>query len=71
MWKAVLLGIAAQSSLLLSGLIVYKVTVPQRVIGCLAGFGAGALISAIAYDLIPQGEGLPLDELAMSSHSGS
>ena len=65
MWKAVLLGIAAQSSLLLSGLIVYKVTVPQRVIGCLAGFGAGALISTIAYDLIPQGEGLPLDELAL------
>jgi ZIP family zinc transporter len=63
---AFLLGAAAQSSLLLSGLAVYLVKVPKAVIGALAGFGAGALISAIAFDLIPQGEGLSEDwELAL------
>jgi ZIP family zinc transporter len=63
--QAILLGIASQSSLVLSGLAVYWVKVPSKVIGCLAGFGAGALISAIAYDLIPQGEELNLDQLAL------
>ena len=65
MLQAILLGIASQSSLVLSGLAVYWVKVPGKVIGCLAGFGAGALISAIAYDLIPEGEALSLDELAL------
>ena len=65
MLEAILLGMAAQASLVLSGLAVYWVKVPPKVIGCLAGFGAGALISAIAYDLIPQGEELNLDQLAI------
>jgi ZIP family zinc transporter len=56
---------ASQASLVLSGLAVYWVKVPPRVIGCLAGFGAGALISAIAYDLIPEGQALNLDQLAL------
>jgi ZIP family zinc transporter len=63
--EAVLLGAASQSSLILSGLVVYGVRVPQRVIGALAGFGAGALISAIAFDLIPEGQDLNLDQLAL------
>jgi ZIP family zinc transporter len=65
MLQAILLGIASQSSLVLSGLAVYWVKVPPKVIGCLAGFGAGALISAIAYDLIPEGQELSLDQLAI------
>ena len=69
MLQAILLGIASQSSLVLSGLAVYWVKVPGKVIGCLAGFGAGALISAIAYDLIPEGEGLSLDRAGpLASH---
>jgi zinc transporter, ZIP family len=54
MLEAVLLGAVAQSSLILSGLVVYGVTVPSKVIGALAGFGSGALIAAIAFDLIPE-----------------
>jgi len=49
----------------MSGLAVYLVKVPQKVIGAFAGFGAGALISAIAFDLIPQGEGLEYGVLAL------
>jgi zinc transporter, ZIP family len=56
MVEALVLGMVAQSSLLLSGLLVYWVRVPTKVVGALAGFGAGALISAIAFDLIPEAE---------------
>jgi ZIP family zinc transporter len=56
MVQALLLGVITQSALLLSGLVVYWVTVPPRIVGWLAGFGAGALISAVAFDLIAQDE---------------
>lgn len=47
-------GAIAQITLLLSGLVPFKWTIPTRYIGWLAGFGAGALIAAIADDLAPQ-----------------
>lgn len=58
MISAIVVGALSQSSLLLSGLAVYVVRVPRRVVGALAGYGAGALLGAIAFDLIPEGEGL-------------
>lgn len=57
-FQAFALGVLAQSSLLLAGLAVYWVKPSEKVIGGLAGFGAGALISAVAFDLIPQAQGL-------------
>jgi zinc transporter, ZIP family len=63
--QALLLGGLAQSSLILSGLVVYRVHVPSKVIGALAGFGAGALISAVAFDLIPEGSALDQWQLAL------
>lgn len=65
MIDAVLLGAAAQSSLILSGLVVYGVRVPTKVIGAFAGFGAGALVAAIAFDLIPESESLEHYEIAL------
>jgi len=56
--QALAVGGLAQSSLLLSGLVVYWVRPTDRVIGSLAGFGAGALISAVAFDLIPESSAL-------------
>jgi zinc transporter, ZIP family len=50
------LGVLAQSSLLLAGLLVCWITVPTRLVGILAGFGAGAMISAIAFDLVPEAQ---------------
>jgi ZIP family zinc transporter len=50
------LGVLAQSSLLLAGLIVCWIKVPTKLVGILAGFGAGAMISAIAFDLVPESE---------------
>jgi ZIP family zinc transporter len=63
--EAVLLGAVAQSSLILSGLVVYGVQVPTKVIGALAGFGAGALVAAIAFDLIPESEALDHFEISL------
>ncbi|MBP7879688.1 ZIP family metal transporter [Candidatus Microthrix sp.] len=54
--KAFGLGTLAQASLLLAGLIVCWVKVPTRIVGILAGFGAGAMISAVAFDLLPEAE---------------
>ena len=52
--EAVLLATLAQSSLLIAGFVVYRFSFTVKVIGGLAGFGAGALIGAVAFDLIPE-----------------
>lgn len=49
-------GFLAQSSLLAAGLIVCWVTVPTRLVGILGGFGAGAMIAAVSFDLLPEAE---------------
>jgi ZIP family zinc transporter len=54
--KAFALGTLAQSSLLLAGLLVCWVKVPTKLVGIMAGFGAGAMISAIAFDLVPEAQ---------------
>ena len=45
MLEAVLLGALAQVSLLGAGLFATWVTLPSKLIGALAGFGAGAVSS--------------------------
>jgi ZIP family zinc transporter len=65
MLEAFGLGLLAQSSLLLAGLLVCWVTVPRRVVGALAGFGAGALIAAVSFDLIAEAEQLATWEFAL------
>jgi ZIP family zinc transporter len=47
-------GLLAQLSLLLAGLVVCWVTVPTKVVGILGGFGAGAMIAAVSFDLLPE-----------------
>ena len=58
MLKAIALGTLAQSALLLSGLFVYWIDFPPKFVGILAGFGAGALIEAVAFDLVAEAENL-------------
>lgn len=64
MIQAFLLGALAQSSLVLSGLVPYLLRIPDRIIGLLAGLGAGALISAVAFDLVPEAVVIPELEAA-------
>ena len=52
------LGAVVQISLLVAGVVVCWVTVPRRVVGILAGFGAGAMIAAISFDLLAEAEDL-------------
>ena len=59
------LGVLAQSSLLAAGLLVCWVKVPRRVVGVLAGFGAGALLAAISFDLVLEAEDLDFWELGL------
>jgi len=45
-------GAVAASSLLIGALIAMQVRISVRVIGAIMGFGAGVLISAVAFDLV-------------------
>jgi len=60
MFAAFGLGAASQLSLILSALLVFAFTVPRRMVGALAAFGAGALIAAVSRDLLPEAHELQL-----------
>jgi ZIP family zinc transporter len=60
MLYAFALGAASQLSLVLSAVLVFLFTIPRRLVGILAAFGAGALIAAVARDLLPEANQLPL-----------
>jgi zinc transporter, ZIP family len=49
-------GLIAQSSLLVAGLVVCWITVPTKLVGILGGFGAGAMIAAVSFDLLPEAQ---------------
>ena len=47
-------GLLAASSLLVGGLLVLRVRVSDRTLGLIMAFGAGVLISAVAYELVEE-----------------
>ena len=65
------LGALAQLSLVLSALAVFVFKVPARTVGNLAGFGAGALIAAVATDLLPTSQLLEMWQVALWSLIGA
>jgi ZIP family zinc transporter len=54
--EAFLVGALAQSSLLIVALVAYRLSVPDRIVGQLAGLGAGALLGAAAFQLVPEAQ---------------
>ena len=56
MLDAFLLGAFAQSSLLITALVVYRITFHDRFVGQMAGLGAGALLGAAAFQLVPEAQ---------------
>jgi zinc transporter, ZIP family len=54
MLEAALWGIASAISLLIGGGIALRWQVPTRVLGLVMGFGAGAMISAVAFELVDE-----------------
>jgi zinc transporter, ZIP family len=65
MLEALGLGLLGQSSLLIAGVIVCWLTIPQRIVGILAGFGAGALIAAVSFDRVAEAEALANAQFAL------
>ncbi|WP_254185629.1 ZIP family metal transporter [Nocardioides panacis] len=54
--QAGLWGLAAGGALVLGALVAWFVQVPQRVVASVMAFGAGVLISALAFDLVDEAE---------------
>lgn len=66
MMNAFLMGLLATSSLIIGGLIASWFNISKRILGVIMAFGAGALISAVAFELtfesvkLSPGTGFPL-----------
>ena len=52
MLEALAWGLLAGSSLVLGGVIALRVGISRKVLGLIMAFGAGVLISAVAYELV-------------------
>lgn len=55
MLEAFLWGLVATSSLIIGGIIAIRLPLGNRALGMIMGFGAGALISAVSYELVFEG----------------
>ena len=51
---AALWGAIAASSLLIGGVLALRYRPPDRLVGLVLAFGAGTLISSVAYELVPE-----------------
>lgn len=49
-------GVLASSSLLLGGVLALTLPITKRALGLIMAFGAGVLISAVAYDLVEEAQ---------------
>jgi ZIP family zinc transporter len=54
MWAALGWGLFAGSSLILGGVLALVLPIRERWLGLIMGFGAGVLISAVAYELVAE-----------------
>src|SRR5215211_4874024 len=54
MWAALGWGLFAGSSLILGGVLALVVPIKERWLGWIMAFGAGVLISAVAYELVAE-----------------
>ena len=54
MWAAFGWGLFASTSLILGGLLALMLPIRERVLGLIMAFGAGVLISAVAYELVAE-----------------
>jgi ZIP family zinc transporter len=50
-------GLLSASSLVIGALVALRFRIPLRAIGLIMGFGAGVLISAVAFDLVEEAAG--------------
>ncbi len=60
-------GLLSASSLVIGSLIALWIRIPIRVIGLIMGFGAGVLISAVAFDLVDEAASKSTGEGALAA----
>lgn len=65
MSNALVVSFLAQAPLILGSLLAYWFKIPTKWVGWLGGYGAGALFSAIAFDLIPDADTLRPEWVAL------
>ena len=58
-------GLLAASSLVIGGILALAVKIPLRVIGLIMAFGAGVLVSAVAFDLVEEAQSATDDNWAV------
>jgi hypothetical protein len=68
---ALLVGLTAQSSLFFSGIAVYWVRIPPLISGIMGGLGAGLLLNAIAFDLVPESDVMSQSQVAFWALAGA
>lgn len=54
LWGAALAGLAAGGALLVGAVLGWLLRIPKRVVAAIMAFGAGVLISALAFDLVDE-----------------
>lgn len=59
-------GLLAASSLVIGAVLALLVRIPVRGIGLIMGFGAGVLISAVAFDLVEEASDLASDDYVVA-----
>lgn len=60
-------GFGAASSLLLGGLISLRLPISMKWLGLIMGFGAGVLLSAVAYDLVAEAFNVSADGVSLAA----
>lgn len=66
MGEAMAWALLAASSLVIGAVIAFAVEIPRRVLGLIMGFGAGVLISAVAYELILEAVEVSADRFSVA-----
>src|SRR6186997_592358 len=65
MGEAFAWGLLAASSLVIGAVIALAVRIPLRAIGLVMGFGAGVLVSAVAFNLVQEATDKASDDIWM------
>ena len=67
MLEAIGWALLGASSLLIGALIAFAVRIADRLLGFILAFGAGVLISAVAYELIEEAVAVTVDPRAVAA----
>jgi zinc transporter, ZIP family len=71
MGEALFWGVVASSSLLVGAAVALARPLPERAVGLLTAFGAGVLISAVAYELVEEAFATSTTGVALGLATGS